>query len=194
MAGTVWINAVNGDGESAIRSRARDVGAALTTWPSRGDWTLGAGLYVMFLVGAVPIGIVSGLLHPSLPPLSAGGALVTALTILLHPAFSEELVFRVLLLPRRLETVSRSRLYITIAIALFLYVVAHPLNAYFFWPAAMPIFGNPFYLAMTTLLGLTCITAYLMSGSIWLPALIHWLTVTLWLLLLGGQALLQYAS
>jgi predicted Abi (CAAX) family protease len=185
---------VHRDGESAIRSRARDVWAALTTWPSRGDWTLGAGLYVMFLVGAVPIGIVSGLLHPSLPPLSAGGALVTALTILLHPAFSEELVFRVLLLPRRLETVSRTRLYITIGLALFLYVAAHPLNAYLFWPAAMPIFGNPFYLAMTTLLGLTCITAYLMSGSIWLPALIHWLTVTLWLLLLGGQALLQYAS
>ncbi len=148
----------------------------------------------MFLVGAVPIGIVSGLLHPSWPTLSAGGALLTALTILLHPAFSEELVFRVLMLPRRLESVSRARLYTTIAIALCLYVVAHPLNAYFFWPAALPIFGNPFYLAMTTLLGLTCITAYLMSGSIWLPVLIHWLTVTLWLLLLGGQALLRYAS
>jgi len=148
----------------------------------------------MFLVGAVPLGIVSGLLHPSLPPLSAGGALVTALTILLHPAFTEELVFRVVLLPRRLETVSRQRLYVTIVVALFLYVVAHPLNAYLFWPAAMHVFGNPFYLAMTTLLGLTCITAYLMSGSIWLPVLIHWLTVTLWLLLLGGQALLQYSN
>ena len=182
------------DGVSPIRSRARDVGAALTTIPTRGDWILGAGLYLMFLVGAVPLGIVSGLLHPSLPPLTAGGALVTMLTILLHPAFTEELVFRVLMLPRRLETVSRGRLYATVAVALSLYVVAHPLNAYFFWPKAMPIFGNPFYLGMTTLLGLTCITAYFMSGSIWLPVLIHWLTVTLWLLLLGGQALLQYAS
>ena len=182
------------DGESPIRSRARDVGAALTTVPTRQDWIFGAGLYFMFLVGAVPLGVVSGLLHPSLPPLTRGGALLTALAILLHPAFTEELVFRVLMLPRRLETVSRGRLYVTVSVALVLYVVAHPLNAYFFWPAAMPIFGNPFYLAMTTLLGLTCITAYFMSRSIWLPVLIHWLTVTLWLLLLGGQALLQYSS
>jgi len=182
---------VHGDGVSPIRSRARDVAAALTTLPTRSDWILGAGLYAMFLVGALPLGLVSGLLHPSLPPLPAGGAGLTALTILVHPAFSEELVFRVLMVPRRLETVSRRRLYVTIGIALFLYVAAHPLNAYFFWPAAMPVFGNPFYLGMTTLLGLTCITAYLMSGSIGLPVLIHWLTVTAWLLLLGGQALLQ---
>ena len=182
------------DGVSLVRSRARDIGAALTTWPTRGDWLRGAGLYAMFLVGAVPLGIVSGLLHPSLPPLPVGGALLTAAMILLHPAFTEELVFRVLLLPRRLEHVSRLRLYVTICAALLLYVAAHPLNAYFFWPAAWPVFANAFYLAMTALLGLTCITAYLMTGSIWLPVLIHWLTVTLWLLLLGGQALLQYST
>lgn len=182
------------DGDSPLRSRARDVAAAVTTLPTRDDLARAAGLYLLFLVGAVPLGIVSGLLHPSLPPLTAGGAALTALTVLLHPAFTEELVFRVLLLPRRLEHVSRRRLYVSVSVALFLYVVAHPLNAYFFWPAAMPIFGNAFYLAMTTLLGLTCITAYLMSGSIWLPVLIHWLTVSLWLLLLGGQALLRYSS
>ncbi len=155
---------------------------------------LAAGIYAMFLVGAVPLGIVSGLLHPSLPQLSAGGALLTAVTIAVHPAFTEELVFRVLLLPRRLDAISRTRLYAVVAVAVFLYVAAHPLNAYFFWPKAMPIFGNPFYLAMTTLLGLACVTAYFISGSIWLPVLIHWLTVTLWLLLLGGQRLLQYSS
>src|SRR5436305_13297727 len=97
------------DGDSPVGSRARDVGAALTTLPTRQDWLLGAGLYLMFLVGAVPLGVVSGLLHPSLPPLTGGGALLVALTILLHPAFTEELVFRVLMLPRRLETVSRRR-------------------------------------------------------------------------------------
>jgi predicted Abi (CAAX) family protease len=151
-------------------------------------------LYLLFLVGAVPVGIVSGLLHPSLPPLAPGGALLVAVTVLLHPAFTEELIFRVVMLPRRLERISRRRLYVTIVVALFLYVVAHPLNAYFFWPAVMHDFANPFYLALATLLGLTCTTAYLVSGSIWPPVAIHWLTVTLWLLLLGGQALLQYSS
>lgn len=151
-------------------------------------------LYLLFLVGAVPIGIVSGLLHPSIAAVTPAGALAIAATVLLHPAFTEELIFRVLLLPRRLEGTTRRGLYVTVVVALFLYVIAHPLNAYFFWPAVLHVFANPFYLALATLLGLTCTTAYLLSGSIWPAVLIHWFTVTVWLLLLGGQALLRYSS
>lgn len=151
-------------------------------------------LYLLFLVGAVPVGIVSGLLHPSLPPLTPGGMLALAATVAVHPAFTEELIFRAMMLPRRLDGISRSRLYVTVGVALLLYVIAHPLNAYFFWPAVLHVFGNPFYLALATLLGLTCTTAYLVSGSIWPPVLIHWATVTIWLLLLGGQALLRYST
>lgn len=185
---------MNGEGVSPIRSRAVDIGRAITARPTGEQWRFCGVLYLLFLVGAVPIGIVSGLLHPSLPPVGWGGALLVAATVLVHPAFTEELVFRVLLLPRRLEGITRARLYATVIIALFLYVIAHPLNAYFLWPAAWHVFSNPFYLALATLLGLTCTTAYFVSGSIWPPVLIHWLTVTIWLLLLGGQALLQYSS
>ncbi len=162
--------------------------------PTVDQWRFCGVLYVLFLVGAVPVGIVSGLLHPSLPPLTPAGMVTVAAMVVLHPAFTEELIFRVLMLPRRLERITRARLYVTVSVALFLYVIAHPLNAYFFWPAAMHVFSNPFYLALATLLGLTCTTAYLVSGSIWPPVLIHWLTVTVWLLLLGGQALLQYST
>lgn len=185
---------MNGDRRSVPVQRLRDIRDAIVTAPAPAVWRRCALLYVAFLVCAMPIGLVSGLLHPSLPPLTLGTSILTALTIALHPAFTEEVVFRGLMLPRRSPerlALHRGRLAITIVIALFLYVVAHPLNAMFFWPAVWPIFSNPYYLAMATLLGLTCTTAYLISGSIWPSVAIHWLTVTLWILLLGGQRLLQ---
>jgi predicted Abi (CAAX) family protease len=148
-------------------------------------------VYLLFLLVAMPIGLLSGLLHPSLPPLTAGAAFIVAITIAVHPAFTEELVFRALMLPRRVNDVRRGRLVVTLVIALALYVAAHPLNARFFWPAVLGVFTNPFYLALAALLGLTCSAAYLISGSIWPPVVIHWLTVTLWILLLGGQSLLS---
>jgi predicted Abi (CAAX) family protease len=176
---------------SALSRRLLDVRDALTTRPSADAWRRCALLYILFLVCALPIGLLSGLLHPSRPPLTAGAAAIVACTIALHPALTEELVFRALMLPRRLDRIGRGRLLVTIAIALFLYVIAHPLNAKFFWPAVLGVFSNPYYLALATLLGLTCTAAYLISGSIWPSVVIHWLTVTLWILLLGGQALLQ---
>jgi predicted Abi (CAAX) family protease len=174
-----------------MKRRFLDVRDALTTAPTAESWRRCALLYVVFLVCALPIGLVSGLLHPSLPPLTTGAAALAAGTIALHPALTEEIVFRALMLPRRIDRIGRGRLVVTIAVALFLYVVAHPLNARFFWPAVLGVFSSPFYLALATLLGLTCSAAYLISGSIWPSVVIHWLTVTLWILLLGGQRLLQ---
>ena len=97
------------------------------------------------------------------------------------------------MLPRRVESRRRGRLALTILVPLAAYVAAHPLNALLFWPAALPVFTNPFYLALAALLGLTCTAAYLGSGSIWPPVLIHWVTVVTWMFLLGGQALLRGA-
>ena len=181
----------NGDRVSGIRSRARDVRQALAEVPAAADWRRCALLYLLFLAIALPVGLTSGLLHPSLPPLTAGAALFAAATIALHPALTEELVFRALILPRVADRVSRRRLAITLVVSLALYVAAHPLNARLFWPAAFGVFSNPFYLTLTALLGLTCSAAYLISGSIWPPVAIHWLTVTVWILLLGGQSLLS---
>ena len=181
----------NGGGVSAVRSRAYDVRDALGTVPTAAAWRRCALLYALFLAVALPLGLWSGLLRPSRPPLTLGAALMLAATIALYPAFVEELVFRALLLPRRADRVSRPRLAITAGLALVLYVVAHPINAYLFWPAVLRIFTDPVYLSLATLLGLTCTGAYLISGSIWPPVAIHWLSVVAWILLLGGQSLLS---
>jgi predicted Abi (CAAX) family protease len=44
------------------------------------------------------------------------------------------------------------------------------------------LLADPRFLVQVTLLGLACSLAYLVSGSIWPPVLIHWLTVVVWLL------------
>lgn len=113
------------------------------------------------------------------------------LLLLVHPAFVEEFVFRVVLLPRDPSTTSRGRLLAVTIVSLALYVASHPLNAMLFRPDVAPVFESPSYLALVTLLGLTCTAAYWISKSIWPPVAIHWLTVVTWLWLLGGQALLS---
>lgn len=179
---------------SAVIRRLIDVRDAAIAMPSRQAWQRCALIYLAFLACAVPLGIASGLIHAAVAPLPVSAALIVACTLLVHPAITEEIVFRALLLPRQPARVSRGRLGAAIVVALFLYVVAHPLNAHFFWPAALGVFTNPWYLALATLLGVACTATYLVSGSIWPPVIVHWVTVASWILFLGGQGLLGSRS
>ncbi|PYQ81564.1 MAG: hypothetical protein DMG01_03670 [Acidobacteria bacterium] len=172
------------------RTIADNVGAAIVTIPNRQAWRRCALVYALFLVCSLPIGLLSGLLHPGLAPLAPAAAILTTITLLAHPACTEELIFRVMMLPRRIDRLPRGSLC-ALAIALIAFVAAHPLNARLFWPASLGLFANPYYLALAALLGLACSAAYLISGSIWPSILIHWISVVLWMLLLGGQALLD---
>ena len=177
---------------NAGAARVRDVGDAIRLLPPFAAWRRCAWIYLVFLVCAAPLGVASGLIHPSPPPVGVGAAILTALTIAVHPAFTEELVFRVFLLPRQAAATGRRRLTVAIAVSLVLFVAAHPLNARYFWPAALPTFTNPYYLVLAALLGAACTAAYLTSKSIWPPVLMHWFTVVVWLLFLGGSTLLAH--
>ncbi len=42
------------------------------------------------------------------------------------------------------------------------------------------------FLVLAALLGIICSLAYIQSGSLWTPVMIHWLLVVVWLLLLVG--------
>ena len=173
------------------RMIAGKIRLAIMAIPDRNEWRTCALIYVLFLLCAMPIGLLSGLLHPALAPLSVEAAAVSAITLLAHPAFTEELIFRVLLLPHRAEARPQGSLYARVAIALAVFVAAHPLNARLVWPASLPLFANAYYLALAALLGLACSAAYLVSGSIWPSVLIHWTTVAAWIFLLGGRSLLD---
>jgi predicted Abi (CAAX) family protease len=165
--------------------------AALTTIPDRRAWGRCALVYVIFLACALPLGLLTGLLHVSAPHLALSVVLSTSAIVLVHPAFVEELIFRVLLLPRETGSMRRGRLIATAVVALALYVASHPLNAILFRPGLRNLFESPAYLSLAALLGATCTAAYWISRSIWPPVLIHWLTVVAWLYLFGGWALLS---
>ena len=165
--------------------------AALTTIPGWRTWGRCALVYGVFLICAVPIGLLTGLLHPGTPRVPIAETLVTGLVVLVHPAFVEELVFRVVLLPQNTASMRRRRVLVIAAAALALYVALHPLNAILFRPQAVALFESPAYLSLAALLGAACTAAYFISRSIWPPVVIHWLTVMAWLYVLGGKALLS---
>jgi predicted Abi (CAAX) family protease len=69
-----------------------------------------------------------------------------------------------------------------VALSVGLFVAWHPLLAPTRRDPLRTLLKDPRFLVQVTLLGLACSLAYLVSGSIWPPVLIHWLTVVVWLL------------
>jgi predicted Abi (CAAX) family protease len=175
----------------AARRRLQDLRDALTTIPDWRAWRTCGLLYALFLICALPLGLLSGLVRAQPAALTPGQAIASGLLLFVHPAVAEEIIFRGLLLPRDARSWSRGRLIAVAAVALGLYVVSHPINAMLFRPQVLDLFASAPYLALATLLGLTCTVAYLISKSLWPPIAIHWLTVVTWIWLLGGQAALH---
>lgn len=158
----------------------------LLTRPSRKPLRAWA-LVPLFAAAALFLGIRSGLFR--FEPALVEWAPFLALALLVSPAFLEELVYRGLLIPRGILT--RGPLWTAAAIgwSTVLYVLSHPLGALTTSPAAKPFFLDPVFLAITTLLGITCGYSYVVSRSLWHPILIHWLSVLVWVFFLGGYDL-----
>jgi uncharacterized protein len=175
---------------SIVERQLRDVRSAVATFPGWRTWRTCALVYILFVVVALPVGVSLGLLRPHFMHVGAAEAMLFGV-LFLQPALVEELLFRGLLLPREGSAWTRDRLLPVAAAALALYVAAHPINAWVFRPQVFELFTSPAYLALTTLLGIACTAAYLISRSIWPGVIIHWLTVVLWIWLLDGRVLLH---
>ena len=111
------------------------------------------------------------------------------LTLFLFPSIPEEFFFRGLLIPRNAIELPWQRSVAYVVFSAFAFTVWHPLNALTVNPTAQQFFLNPFFLVIVFLLGLACGFSYLLSRSIWVPVIIHWLTVVVWVLFLGGRNL-----
>ena len=111
---------------------------------------------------------------------------------LFAPAILEELFFRVLLLPYPSDVSFKSYL-LRSALSLFLFIIYHPLNALTFFPQGR-IFLDRVFLVLAASLGIVCTITYWQTGSIWLPVLIHWVTVVVWLSYFGGLNKLNYVE
>jgi len=112
---------------------------------------------------------------------------IVALSFIM-PALGEEIVFRVLFLPHPTENPSIKTQLLWGAITLAAFIIYHPLQGLTWNPAGREVFMEPSFLILAALLGAMCTIAYSVVGSIWLPVIIHWLAVVLWIILLGGFA------
>ena len=108
-------------------------------------------------------------------------------TSLIAPAIVEELFFRVILLPTPTGSLPFETYLVRSWFSLCLFIIYHPLNAITFFPQGRIAFFNPVFLTLATALGIICTWSYWYTGSLWLPVIVHWLTVVLWLSCFGGS-------
>jgi uncharacterized protein len=155
------------------------VKTAVSTIPSKKSWLLAIGLLALYGMVYLPIGFALGFLTIEIQT-SWQTIIQVIVGAFLMPGVSEELSFRVLLIPLPSERMSQTSRYRWVGLSWLLFLLWH-LHA--FTPA---FFHTPGFLIGAGLLGVICTISYLQSTSLWTPAMMHGLIVTVWLLLLGG--------
>ena len=166
----------------AIKNLGRSLAESpCSRWRAWGPW------FCLYAATALGIGFASGLFTPGFLDLRRFWYL--PLTLLVFPCILEECVFRGLLIQREVLASGSKRAATQIVLSSLAFTLWHPLNALTINRSAQPFFLNPWFLAITLLLGITCGYAYARSRSLWVPILIHWLTVLAWVLCLGGRNL-----
>lgn len=164
---------------------------AITTFHIYYSWNilLAIGIYSAF---SIALGWQTGFLEWRPQPSKIIIKIMT--TSLIAPAIVEELWFRVLLLPIPANNPAPQTFFAASLLSLCLFIVYHPLNAVTFFPQGRKTFLNPVFLTLATALGVVCTWSYWQTSSLWLPVLIHWLTVVLWLSCLGGWDKLKFST
>lgn len=172
-----------------LKRRFQHIRKAFTKVPNRQDWFWCTGIFAGFMALALPVGFATGFFRVGLLP--GPGWMFAALPVIifLKPCLFEETFYRGLLLPHPEENHSRQRIVWYAAISLVAFILSHPLNGLTLRPDALPLFFNPVFLFLATLLGAACTLVYLKSGSIWPGILIHWVTDVVWVLFLSAKRL-----
>jgi predicted Abi (CAAX) family protease len=145
---------------------------------------------LIFVLLAAPIGFSSGFLKIEWMYASRAMLALTAARLVAVPALLEEILFRVLLVPHPSEHKSARHVLVVSALSLIVFVAVHPLNGIFVRVQSRAVFTDPIFLTLAALLGLACTVAYRISGSIWPPVAMHWATVAVWTICLGGKRML----
>jgi len=135
-------------------------------------------VFVGFGTGLFQFGWLDSPITPLLPVI-----------LFVFPSLLEEAFFRGILVPRNILESGHVKATRSVAISTLVFVAWHPFNALMFNPTAIPLFLNPWFLLIVAAMGATCGYAYVVSRSIWVPVIIHWAAVTVWVLCLGGRNL-----
>jgi predicted Abi (CAAX) family protease len=137
------------------------------------------------MVISLLIGFTSGLLEIEF--LRSRFVILLPIILFIFPSFLEESFFRGILIPINTKEQGKKKIIFYICLSTLSFVLWHPLNALTINPTAKIFFLDPYFLLITCLLGLTCSFSYIYSRSLWLPILIHWATVVVWVIFLGGR-------
>lgn len=170
-----------------VRRRLRHVHLAVITRPSRREWWEAAAIFGGAGLLGLVLGLRTRLVRPELmgEPWTTYALLPGVLAV--TPGLTEELVFRGLLLPHPQEVMPVRGRMLALVASLAAFVLWHPVNGRTPQPAGRHVFTDQRFLLQTAILGSACAIVYLRGGSIWPPVVMHWLTVTTWILALGGR-------
>lgn len=140
-----------------------------------------------FAIVSVTVGFASGLLKVEW--LDSNIAPLLPIALFVFPSLLEEVFFRGVLIPRNILESGFARAAGAVAMSTLVFVAWHPFNALAFNHSAIPLFLDPWFLVLVSALGITCGFGYVVSRSIWVPVIIHWATVSVWVVFLGGRNL-----
>lgn len=162
------------------------------TIPNGSDWRLTLAALLGFAAIALPLGYSRGFLvwRPWVAPWYRQ---LGWLGLLLLSALLQSLLFRVLPIPYPKGWVPKLTWWGWAMIALGLQVLMYG-STRWLRPRYAPIFTHPVFLVLITLLGWSCTVVYRLTGSLWTITCVHWLVLSVWMLLLGGKSQLDEAS
>jgi predicted Abi (CAAX) family protease len=109
------------------------------------------------------------------------------MVMLLIWVIGEELIFRVLLVPLAFENLSMPVRLGWMGAAGLLAIARYVLG----YRRLHPLFKQGNFLILAMLLELGCFLVYILTESLWMTVLFHWLILVVWLLPLGGRHQLQ---
>jgi predicted Abi (CAAX) family protease len=180
-------------GQSEFISRALlRAWSGIVTIPTGMGWLSAAGLLLAYGVIALGFGWQTGFLKfDNQFNGTWGRECLSVLQLFFLPAWVEEMLFRLLLMPHPIETATSLDIYFWSSCSLVAFILYHPLNAWTFYPQGKPTFMDWRFLTLTGLLGGICSIAYYQTGSIWISIIIHWIVVVSWIKLWGGQQMLK---
>ena len=139
----------------------------------------------IYVCAALAIGFRTGLFTTRVIdfPMSA----ILPFCLFIFPSLLEEAFFRGVLIPNNAASHSSRKILLYVVLSTAAFVLWHPANALTINRTAEGVFLNPAFLLIVTLLGITCAISYVYSRSLWIPVMIHWLTVVAWVVFLGGR-------
>lgn len=151
-------------------------------------WKVSVLVTIPYLMVALVIGFAVGLFELSM--LESSLVWVLPIALFIFPSFLEESVFRGMLIPNNARERGTKYIVFIVLLSSLIFVAWHPLNAMTINPGAKEIFLNPYFLFIAFLLGIATAISYIYSRSLWAPVIIHWITVVVWVLYLGGRNLI----